>query len=300
MIGFRNKKSSRKRQPAADYDKNRAYTYRSQSREENKYDNERSRGNRTKSGLAGFFRIVLFVLGLLAFVAVAAYATALGTNAKIKFDGGRQNAPRISGQYSDKAHQILGESLNNRWKFSIKKPDIADSLQQSFPEISSVDISTPPWSYQPIINITVSQPRILLVSAGDKYLVDSSGVAMITLKDVQKRYKPGNLPEVIDETGYLVEEGKPILSSEQVDFIDEIIFQTNQKRLTTSQINLKPGGEEVHFKFEGLSYLVKFSFEVDSRKSAGAFLSLKKHLEAKGPLPNEYIDARVPERAYVR
>jgi hypothetical protein len=56
----------------------------------------------------------------------------------------------------------------------------------------------------------------------------------------------------------------------------------------------------VHFKFNQLDYEVKFSFSNDARKSAGAFLALKKHLDKKGPLPKEYIDARVPERAYVR
>lgn len=300
MIRFKGKQQSRRRHPVEQNEKNRMYTYRSRRTEEGDTPQAPPRDTKQQNGrLADLFRSVSFIAGLLALLVLFAYATALGTESKVRFDGD-QGALRPTKQYQGKADEILGQSLNNRWKLSINRSDIAYALKQSFPEISSVSISTLPWSYQPIVNISVSEPALVLVNGGSKYLVSDSGVAMINLNNTDNRYKPGDLPEVTDETGYVAEEGKYILSSEQVDFIKEIIYQAAQKKLDTDKVSLKPGGEEVDFKFKGLNYIVKFSFENDARKSAGAFLALKKHLQKNGPLPNQYIDARVPERAYVR
>jgi hypothetical protein len=220
-MAFRIKKPPRRRQPLEQYEKNRTYTYRSRRAAEPADAAERSRGSSGSKGQGRFGELVrsaVFIAGLLVFVAIIAYATVLGTNAKVQFKGD-QAALRPAGQYSEKAEGILRESLNNRWKLSIKRSDIADGLKQSFPEIGTVSVSTPPWSYQPIINISVSKPSVLLSSSGSKYLVDDSGVAMINLKDAKKGYKPSGLPLVTDETRYEVEEGKHILSSDQIDFI---------------------------------------------------------------------------------
>lgn len=293
------KKKPLKRQPHLQQGKNRRnYTYRSIRDEETerpaRHDPQAHEGR-----LGDFFRSAGFIAGFLLLLVFLVYATALGTDTEVRFERDQPTLRPIE-QYKDKAEELLGQSLNNRWKLSIDRSNLSDNLKQAFPELSTASVSTPPWSYQPIINLSVSEPSVLLISGGNRYLVDDSGVAMIGLNDVKPGYKPEKLPEVTDETAYVVEEGGHILSSEQVDFIKEIIYQTNQKKLTPEDIRLKPGGEEVYFQFKELDYKVKFSFENDARKSAGAFLALRKHLQDKGPLPDEYIDARVPERAYVR
>ena len=302
MIGFKQKKSVRRQQPSASSDKNKKYIYRSRSEGESQ-SLKRSPGRpggEEESRIARVLRSAGFTLGFLAFIAVVIYATALGSSAKVAMKGSEPPL-RSTRQYADKANEILGQSLNNRWKLSIKRSDIAADMKLAFPEIMDVRVSTPIWSYKPILNITMSRPVILLVSSGgDKYLVNEEGVAMMNLRDIPGSNAANKLPIVRDETSYLVETGKNILSSEQVGFIKEIVYQTDQKKLAVSEIRLKPGGEEVHFKFDSLDYLVKFSFGNDARRSAGAFLVLKKHLDEKGPLPAEYIDLHVPERGYVR
>jgi hypothetical protein len=150
------------------------------------------------------------------------------------------------------------------------------------------------------LEIKMSDPVLIFISTGEEFLVDKSGIALIEAESAPRSLETAKLAKVTDETGHIVETGKNVLSTEQVSFIREIIFQAKSKRLDTSDILLKPGGEEVHFKFKQAPYIVKFSFDNDARRSAGAFLALRKHLNKNGQPPDQYIDARVPERAYVR
>ncbi len=300
MFGFGRPKNIPRRQPAGSPDKNKVYMYRSRRPDEDK-TLKRSSSEREREGegrLARALRSAGFVAGVLLFIVVVIYSTALGSTAKVVINGDGE-AIRPIRTYQAEADKILGQSLNNRWKVSIKRSDIAGAIKQSFPEIKEVQVSTPPWSYQPIIKLTMGQPGLVLISSGEKYLVNGEGIAVIKLSEIESD-SINNLPQVIDETGYVVEDGQQILSNEQVRFIQEVIYQTNQKKLEPSEIRLKPGGEEVHFKFKGYDYLIKFSFDTDARRSVGAFLALKKYLDSNGPLPSEYIDVRVSERAYVR
>jgi hypothetical protein len=303
MIGFRKKQPSSRRRQAASYEKNRAYTYRSARSPATDSNPDRSRTPGKNDEQGGKFAKRLssagFIMGLLIAIASVVFMTALGSEASIAIKD-NQPAYRPSERYQEKADEILGQTLNNRWKISIQKADIARQMQESFPEIANINISTPPWSYKPILKIAMNEPALIFVSTGEEFLVDKSGIALVEAGSAPSSLKTDNLAKVTDETSHIAKTGKNVLSAEQVSFIREIIFQAKSKRFDTSDILLKPGGEEVHFKFKQAPYTVKFSFDNDARRSAGAFLALEKHLSKNGQLPDQYIDARVPERAFVR
>lgn len=296
---FQRHKKPRRRQPVTDYDKNRSYVYRS-SKESGAQEknNQRSRGE-DAGRLNSILRSAGFALGALSFLALAVLATVLGPNAEVSVSDSQPQF-RPTSQYRERADEILSQSLNNRWKLSIKKSDISAALKDSFPEIETVSVSTPPWSYKPVIDLTMSEPVLLISGVGEgKYIVNEQGIAVASTK-AAKVFNPKGLPEVIDQTGYEIQTGKSILTLRQVSYIEEVIFQTKQKKLDIDKILLKPGGAEADLRFAGLDYTVKFGFDNDARKSAGAFLALKKHLDKNGPPPDKYIDVRVPEQAYVR
>ena len=59
---------------------------------------------------------------------------------------------------------------------------------------------------------------------------------------------------------------------------------------------LSEGGTAVDARFDGLNYYVRFSFFADAKQSSGAFIVMKE----QGVSPSEYMDLRIPDKAFIK
>lgn len=94
--------------------------------------------------------------------------------------------------------------------------------------------------------------------------------------------------------------GSSALTSEQIEYIKILKYQAQISNLNISSMEIVAGGSELDVHYGGVSYYVKYSFFEDPRKSSGVFFATKETLDNKSEVPTEYIDVRVPQRAYVK
>lgn len=185
-------------------------------------------------------------------------------------------------------------------KLTIDRQKITKELQNKFPELSSVRVTTPLFSNRARVTGTLNRPSLVLATSQGDFLLNSTGKALVNLSQLQDSPKRDDLPRVIDESQARIEVGKQALTGSQVAFINEIQHQAAAAKLPIQVSELRAGGGELFARFDGVNYYAKFSIYEDARKSFGTFIAARDYAEQKGPKPAEYIDARVPERAYVR
>lgn len=227
------------------------------------------------------------------------YLSTLDTKPQIIF-GGDQQLIRDKKSYQDKSTELLGSKLIYRTKLSFDTQGLAQQLQDSFPELKTVEVSTPLLRHRPVIEMIISSPAIVFMSGNSTYLLDERGIALFDLKQTAHKVNTDQLPIISDQTKFPVEVNKPALTSDQVKFVHDIVRQTSAKQLQVTSMELSQGGGQLDVRFKNLPYNVKFNFYENSRVSAGAFLAAKEQVERDGTKPAEYIDVRIPSRAYVK
>lgn len=240
-----------------------------------------------------------YVFGVMATIASILYLSSLSSSPQLLING-KDNLFRPSNVYQQYSSELMANKLQNRSKFTIDRDGISTDLQNRFPEFTSVNISTPPFRHRPVIEVTLSTPSLILNSGNGSYLIDEKGRAVLDIARESKNLDTSNLARVNDQSTTEIRAGKPALTSGQVDFIHEIIGQAGAKQLEAETMNLLAGGGELDVKFQNSSYIVKFNLYENARKSVGTFLATKEQLDRDRIKPSEYIDVRVPERAYVK
>lgn len=297
----KSKKKAEPRAPQLDYRRPAAYHY---SAKRSKADKLFDRGGATKEEIKSAkmhrrAREIPTYFALLLILASVFYLASLSTAAQITVDGS-QELLRDRSAIQPKANQVLSSSLLNRSKFTFQGDKVEAELRQAFPEFAEVDVSTPLFRHRPHVVITLARPAALLSTGTNIYLIDDQGRALFDTTRNKPSFDTSDLPLLQDQSTLNIEVGKTALSRTQVAYVQEVRAQTEQKGLKIESMLMVSGGGELNVRFGGLPYYVKFNFFEDARKSTGTFLATKEKLDADKSKPTEYIDVRIPERAYVK
>lgn len=298
---FRKKKKAEPRTPKLEYRRPTAYHY---SAKRSRADKLFDRGEDSKEDIRSAkmhrrAREVPTVLALGLILVSVLYLSSLSTTAQIKVEGS-QELLRDRSAVQPRADQILSSSLLNRTKLSFEGDKVEAELRKSFPEFADVDVSTPLFRHRPHVVITLARPAALLSTGTNIYLIDDQGRALFDTTRNKPNFDTSDLPLLQDQSTLKVEVGKTALSRTQVAYIQEVRAQTEQKGLKVESMQMVSGGGELNVRFGGLPYYAKFNFFEDARKSTGTFLAMKEKLDADRVKPAEYVDVRIPERAYVK
>lgn len=244
--------------------------------------------------MPGIFSVVLIVLGII-------YLLTLSTKPHIIVTNPSAKTQTINKQsLNKKTEEVLKTSILNRLKMTFRTEDVSSRLLKVSPEIDSASISINLLRHSPSIKVTLSEPSVLLSNNGRLFVIGSSGKVLADVTRDKTYFKTDNLPLLQDNSTIDISVGKIALTSLQVDYINQMIYQTSQAGVNVSSMDLVNNGSELDVKYGKLSYYVKYNFFEDARKSSGVFLATKANLEKDKITPAEYIDVRVPERAYVK
>lgn len=292
----RSRQPAAKRSPRLTPQKQSIFQYssnRSQSERSQRGDNPEERVEASVNNL----RKYVYRFGFVAVLAVLAGASLLGGEPKVVLQGDHQ--VRETKSYQAAAKQAVG-GWQGYSKFTLDRKKTASVIQSTYPEIVSAEVVTPFIGRSPVVKLELAQPTVILITGSNKLALDQRGLALFDLDKTASDFDTSALPVVVDQTGAALEVGKPALTSGQINFITEVKHQSDAKQMPLKSIALTAGGGELHIKHGDLPYFVKYNLYEDARKSFGTFEAMREYAIKSNIKPGEYIDVRVPERAYVK
>lgn len=204
-------------------------------------------------------------------------------------------------KYQQTAEKLLRASPLNANKLTVDTAGISQKMAADFPELRAVSVSLPVFGRQPIVYVQVATPQLILHASAGDYILDSAGRALATVGPHTKLPTGQQaLPVISDQSGLHVTTGSIALPGKSVLFIAEIVGQLHAKETTVEAWTLPARASELHAKIAGEPYYVKFNLQGKAREQSGTFIAVREYLEGQQAKPSEYIDARVPGRAYYK
>ncbi len=288
----------RQKQSSFQYSSNRSQTEKPRARSSESQEATQAKKAKYQEYLTRFAQLP-YILGATSLIALGVYFSLLTSDPKIVVRGDQKSVVRETAAYNAAAHDLT-DDITSQSKFTINRQKISAELLRVFPEVQTVSVSTPFFARAATINLELAKPQLLLNSGTDTFVLDTRGVAVINVSKNRPAFKTEGLPLVTDQSNTAISIGKPALTSVQVAYVTELVHQSNAKQLTIESMNMSAGGGELIVRYQGIAYFVKYNLNEDARKSFGTFVSTKEFVEQKKTPPVEYIDVRIPERAYVK
>jgi len=223
------------------------------------------------------------------------YSVSLSNSAQIKVTG-EQTFPRETSEYENAVIKELNASWLNGNKITLDREKLASNIREKFPEVQYVEVKTTPLKHEPIITIQLAQPTARLITPSGSYVLDGEGRALFDANHEAVDFDVSKLIPIHDNSGHEVEIGKPALTEEQIQYVREVMGQFEKKNIPIKEMALASGGVELQVRPKDRNYVIKFSFYSDARQSSGAYIALRDaNIGA-----NQYIDLRIPDRAYIK
>lgn len=229
------------------------------------------------------------------------YILTLDTNAKIHVVGDQRELGLMAGieAYEAGVQEVFASSFANQSKLLINTDAIADDLREKYPELGDVAVVLPFIGRRPVVQVQPARPALVLGTTNGGFVVDETGRIIADAEDADSSIRD-KLPALQDESGLQLERGNYALKAETVRLIQEVALQLQDKDIEIQTMTLPTTPNELHVRVAGKPYFVKFNLRGEGREQAGAYIATKEKLEADGAAPRQYIDVRVPGKAYYK
>lgn len=231
------------------------------------------------------------------------YSLSLSSNPKVIIinDKSRAIQPllRDSETYRKAIEERLRRSPLSYTKATLDTNKLAEQTRQDFPELANASVTVPIAARRPVVYLTIAQPAFMVNGANTSFVLDNQGRALLKASEVPN-IDALHLTTINDQTSTQFHMGQRVLPTSQVAFMQAMTKQMKAKGVQVEAFTLPPKANELNMQVAGQKYYVKFNFLGDARLQAGAYLATKQKLEADKINPTEYVDVRVPERAYYK
>jgi hypothetical protein len=180
MKGFkrRRKQPVSRRTPRIERQKQSIFQYssnRSQSERDQRGENPEERAESTTGSLKKY----LYRLGFLAILAGLAAISFLGGKPQIAVAGEHKLRDVTS-------YQAVVEKAVGGWrgysKLTLDRKKAADEIRSAYPEIVTVDVTTPFFGRSPVVKLELARPSVILSNGPNKYALDQRGLALFNLR----------------------------------------------------------------------------------------------------------------------
>jgi len=233
---------------------------------------------------------IMIVLGVIVLVELT-FLTTNGRVTIIDATGNLNNDADVAA-YEKTFDSLLASNVLNRNKLTIDTNGITSRMRAAHPELESVTVITPLLGIHPSIYINVSEAMFTLKQDANSYVLSAAGY-------VTGRGVVTSLPVVVDETGEDIRVAKQLLPSSHVTFMHTVWYQLTKQGIAVDRLVLPKGKAfEVDVRLKNKSYYLKFNVAEDAQRQSGAAVAVIDQLGNTDP--KEYIDLRVPGRAYYK
>ena len=203
--------------------------------------------------------------------------------------------------YEQEARKLFARSVLSRTKLTINTKTLEQDLLSKFPELESATITLPLTAQRPVVTVQPKVPNLIAASNGQQYVIDKDGVAMSRLSDVKSEVQPQlkSLPRVLDQSLLEYNVGAQVVTSDTVQFIQQMSYQYNEARIEIDRIELpqdKPN--EIRITAKGDTYYVKYILDLPANEQFGVYRAVVE-ATTSDQIKN-YIDVRVDGRAFYK
>jgi cell division septal protein FtsQ len=283
-----------------DYTKPRVQSYYTATKRQVDSSNEGRRKQPKSSKVIGALPTIsqsgwVYVLIAVAIVFFITVLTSLKTDPIISVN--RPTPKSRLDKYELYTKEQLGNSVFNLSKFTLQSSKISSSLQQEFPEITGVEVSTILLGKKPEVHITRVDIPYRLNSGGKSYLVSANGAVVGEEKDAP------DLPDKLlitlnDDTGTTVTKGQKVIRGNDSSFFATTIKMFESKGRGVDTIRLTQVPREAYIRPSGVSYDLRVYLDDPAGEQIARYFSVQKLLEGRGETPLKYIDLRAGEKVY--
>ncbi|HUC95732.1 MAG TPA: hypothetical protein VMR76_02105 [Candidatus Saccharimonadia bacterium] len=307
---FRSNKSSKKGTKSLrhvkleDGQERKQYMYHSQRldklRDTNRLNDNVDKG-RFRLSERSWFRNLPTILAFLAVLATIVYISTLNDRPQIIVENTSQiNFLHSNDDYQSSVQKILDGSLLNKSKFTINTNSIETKLEMEYPELQKATVIIPLTGHKLQLVLVASKPVATLENKTGYYLLSDQGVIIMKFSSYSQMLKV-HLPLIIDQSNSKVSLGTGFISSESISFIENIIFQYSKHSVDIEHFNLPVVPYEVDVQTRGENYITKYNLLADSNYQIGTYFSTIEYIEKNNqPTPTQYIDLRVPGKAFIK
>jgi hypothetical protein len=207
-----------------------------------------------------------------------------------------------SAVYRKAAEEAIKSNFLNRSKLLFQNVSFEQKLKEQFPEISQVRPVMPLGGRNLSVVITVSDPFAAVFSGSDTGIVNADGVLVV--KNSQS--VPDDLTKLrFTDPQSNFEVGSRILTSSEVELLK--LLQTEMSTLVfkdstsanISEVLFNVADGQIEAKLQDKSFFIKLSSFNSAEIQVGGAKATLKQLDREDKLPTQYIDVRVPGRAFV-
>lgn len=196
--------------------------------------------------------------------------------------------------YALETDRLLRSSALNRTKLTLNANGIAAKLQQTFPELQEVVLTVPVIGNRPVLHVLPTTPVMVLNAQSGLYTIDSKGYVLSRLSEPLSEFAM-----LQEESARRVTPGKQYIAGSTVKFARTIVHELNAGGFTVTTLKL-PGAApyEIQANISGKPFYVRFNLQADAMQQCGGAVAILKQLGTSQP--SQYLDMRVPGRAYYR
>lgn len=187
--------------------------------------------------------------------------------------------------------------LKDSTKITFDSDSIVSAVSSSFPEATSVSVELPLVGRTPVVRINIAAPQFLFISNAGKTLVMTSDGK---LTSGVKKEVSSQLPQIKDHSGLMLTKGDQVLSSDQINLLNQFLAQLQQAKYTVSYVDLPAAAQEVDIHLKGQPYYVKVNLGGNGAGEAGSFLATAHYLLHRHIHPQNYIDVRVSGKVFYK
>jgi hypothetical protein len=252
------------------------------------FQNRQPKRNRRKY-LFGAADIVLIIVLL----AVLVYSLLLSANPKVT---ATDNSYRSDQDYA-KHIKTDFSGLGSRNKITFNEARIVKRIEGQFPEVSNASVELPFFSQRPAVRLLISPPAFKLKSHGRFYVVDLQGM-VVSAAGSSPRF--AKLATVADESGFVAQVGKPVLSSQAAAFINTVVTQSRDAKVPLKSLTLPSVPLEMDVRTADQPYFVKFFLNGDANLETGQFLASRQKFISSHVTPSQYLDVRVAGKVFYK
>jgi hypothetical protein len=254
-----------------------------------------SQKRRFNAGLAN----TITWLTLIGVVLMIGWLLSLDTSPEVSIVNDNAAIKRDVSVYQQGISDLWSVDILNRNKVTLRSGSLISEIKLSYPEVRTVTIETRLLGNKASVLLELEKPKLILVTPEGGFYISENGKAMAKLGQIQGISTDG-VPTILDESGLVPSVGYLALSGSEINSVIDIVSLCEAAGMNLSSVKLPNEPNQLIIVVQGTKYSVKFSLGQSAEQGVGALLALRDKFEKEGIKPGEYVDLRVPDKAFYK